>query len=201
MGETQGLELGGEVTRCLAAMQAGDRMAQERLLQIVMGELRGLAGALMRRERNDHTLQPTALVNEAYVRLLAGSQPTIADRGHFFSLAAQAMRRVLVDHARRKNSEKHGGKLRRVELEKISLSGDRGWIELLDLDEALDRFKELYPRRYRVVELRFFGGLKEGEIGAILGVVPRTVRRDWEFAQAWLYGELEKGIGGKSSAA
>ncbi|MGD8494910.1 MAG: ECF-type sigma factor [Gemmatimonadales bacterium] len=176
----------GDVTRLLAAVEAGDSGALERLLPLVYDELRHLAEIQLRRERAGHTLQPTALVHEAYMKL-AGGDLSISDRAHFLAIAARAMRQALVDHARRRDRAKRGGGLRPV-----TLTGG-SWSETLDLDEllALDAaLEELEPRQRQVVEGRFFGGMTEEEVATVLGVTRRTVRRDWVKARAWLYRRL-----------
>jgi RNA polymerase sigma factor (TIGR02999 family) len=176
----------GEVTRLLAALDAGDSDALERLLPLVYDELRRLAEIQLRGERAGHTLQPTALVHEAYLKL-AGGDLSISDRAHFLAVAARAMRQALVDHARRRDRVKRGGGLRPV-----TLTGG-SWSEELDLDGliALDAaLEDLEPRQRQVVEGRFFGGMTEEEIATVLGVTRRTVRRDWVKARAWLYRRL-----------
>lgn len=176
----------GDVTRLLAAVDAGDSAALERLLPLVYDELRRLAEIQLRGERAGHTLQPTALVHEAYMKL-AGGDLSISDRAHFLAIAARAMRQALVDHARRRDRAKRGGGLRPV-----TLTGG-SWSETLDLDEllALDAaLEELEPRQRQVVEGRFFGGMTEDEVATVLGVTRRTVRRDWVKARAWLYRRL-----------
>lgn len=176
----------GDVTRLLAAVDAGDSGALERLLPLVYDELRRLAEIQLRGERAGHTLQPTALVHEAYMKL-AGGDLSISDRAHFLAIASRAMRQALVDHARRRDRAKRGGGLRPV-----TLTGG-SWSEALDLDEllALDAaLEELEPRQRQVVEGRFFGGMTEDEVASVLGVTRRTVRRDWVKARAWLYRRL-----------
>jgi RNA polymerase sigma-70 factor (ECF subfamily) len=180
---------GGDVTQLLKAMTSGDPAAEERLLPLVYAELHRLASSYMRRERQDHTLQPTALVNEAYLRL-AGDEVDWQNRQHFIGVAARVMRRVLVDHARTHNAEMRGGGLKRVDLEEgVAISKERSE-EILSLDEALKRLTELNPRQAQVVELRYFGGLSVEEIGGILGIAPRSVKRDWALARIWLYEQL-----------
>jgi RNA polymerase sigma-70 factor, ECF subfamily len=180
---------GGDVTQLLKAMASGDPAAGERLLPLVYAELHRLASSYMRRERQDHTLQPTALVNEAYLRL-AGDEVDWQNRQHFIGVAARVMRRVLVDHARTHNAAMRGGGLKRVDLEEgVAISKERSE-EILSLDEALKRLTELNPRQAQVVELRYFGGLSVEEIGGILGIAPRSVKRDWALARIWLYEQL-----------
>lgn len=180
----------GEVTRLLAAARNGDRSALDRLLPLVYDDLRVMASGQMRREREGHVLQPTAVVHEAYLRLAGGRPPEATDRSHFIAIAARAMRQVLVDFARRRDAEKRGGGWARTTLTGLGPRGVGQEIspdELLALDEAMEA---LDPRQRRVVECRFFGGLEEREIAEALGVSERTVRRDWVKARAWLYRSL-----------
>ncbi len=193
--------LAGEVSQCLAAIREGDRASEERLLQLVFTELRRIAANIMRSERVDHTLQPTALVNEVYLRLLSGSLPTIRDRSHFFRLAAQAMRRILVDHARAGQSQKRGGEFQRIELDLLPVVTRPDFPQVLELDEALQRLERVDARQCRIVELRFFAGLDEEEIAELLSISSRTVKRDWRMAKAWLYGELSASSTGGSKRA
>jgi RNA polymerase sigma factor (TIGR02999 family) len=182
----------GEVTRLLKAMHAGDARAAEDLLPLVYAELHRIAQAYMRRERPDHTLQATALINEAYLRLV-GEDIDWNDRGHFIGLAAHVMRRVLVDYARQHNAERRAGGLQRVEMEDhLAISPER-LDEVLFLDQAMERLAEKSARQARVVELRYFGGLSVEQIAEILGVAPRSVKRDWSLARIFLYRELHGG--------
>lgn len=159
------------------------------LLEAVYDELRRLAGAYLARERSDHTLQPTALVHEAYAKLAAQETPW-NNRAHFLGIAAQAMRRILVDHARGKHRAKRGGGWQRVELD-VALAEDPAQsLDLVALDEALSELAELSPREAQVVELRYFGGLGVEEVGEVLGVSTRTVKRAWRFARAWLLARM-----------
>ncbi len=184
----------GEVTRLLHGVRAGDAAALDRVYELVYSELRRIAAARLRAERDGHTLQPTALVNEAYLKLAASPGADLQDRPHFLAVAARAMRQVLVDHARRRDAAKRGAGVAPATLtgsgqpaaEPSGLDSD----ELLALDTALDRLNALDPRLRQVVELRFFGGLTDTEIGDVLGVTRRTVQRDWARARAWLYGQL-----------
>ena len=169
---------------------AGD--SSERLMGLVYDELRGLAAAYLARERFDHTLQPTALVHEAFIKL-APKETGWSSRAQFVGVAAIAMRRVLVDHARHHKSLKHGGTERRTDVD-LSLLDDGGAeIDLVDLDDALNTLAELSERQARVVELRYFGGLTIEEIAEVLDVSPRTVNSDWRFARAWLTEALGEG--------
>ena len=181
---------GGEITQLLKAMSGGDPSAAEQLLPMVYSELHRLAASYMRRERQDHTLQPTALINEAYLRMAQGDVDW-QNREHFIGVAAHVMRRVLVDYARTHNAEMRGGGQRRVELEEgLAISEGRSE-EILSLDEALHRLTELNPRQARVVELRYFGGLSVEQIANLLGIAPRSVKRDWALARIWLFKELK----------
>lgn len=186
-------QAGGEVTQLLAAIRAGDEAAQGRLLELVLAELKRIARRLMSGERAGHTLQPTALVNELYVQLLAERLATINDRSHLFAAAAQAMRRILVDHARAVKSQKRGGEQQKVGLEFAPLFSEENLDEMLEMDRALARLEKLDSRQCRIVELRFFVGLSEEEIAETLGVSVRTVKRDWRVAKAWLHAELSGG--------
>ncbi len=182
----------GEVTRLLKAMRAGDASAADDLLPLVYAELHRIVEAYMRRERPDHTLQATALINEAYMRL-AGAEIDFEDRGHFIGVAAHVMRRVLVDYARQHNAERRAGGLQRVEMEdNLAISPER-LDEVLFLDGAMEKLKERSPRQAQVVELKYFGGLSVEQIAATLGVAPRSVKRDWSLARMLLYRELNPG--------
>ena len=182
----------GEVTQILKAMHAGDPAAADRLLPLVYSELHRLARAYMRRERPDHTLQATALINEAYVRL-AGEDIDWNNRAHFIGLAAHVMRQVLVDYARQHNAERRAGGLHRVEMnDDLAVSPDR-LDEVASIDQALTRLAAHNPRQARVVELRYFGGLSVEQIAALLEVAPRSVKRDWSLARIFLARELNPG--------
>lgn len=182
----------GEVTRLLKAMRAGDASAAEDLLPLVYAELHRIAEAYMRRERPDHTLQATALINEAYLRLV-GEDIDWSDRGHFIGLAAHVMRRVLVDYARQHNAERRAGGLQRVEMEdNLAISPER-LDEVLFLDTAMEKLKEKSPRQAQVVELKYFGGLSVEQIASTLDVAPRSVKRDWSLARMFLFRELNPG--------
>jgi RNA polymerase sigma-70 factor (ECF subfamily) len=183
-------EFSGDVTRYLSRMRAGDPDAKTQLLQLVLAELRLMAARMMRSERTDHTLQPTALVNELYLQMFAGNQMDVRDRRHFFAVAAQAMRRILVDHARAKRSEKRGGKQQRVDLDGVPLITHEDIQRMVELDQALERLEKLDARQCRIVELRYLAGLDEQEIALLLGISERTVKRDWMAARAWLHSEL-----------
>jgi RNA polymerase sigma factor (TIGR02999 family) len=179
----------GQVTMLLKAMREGDATAEQRLLPLVYHELHRLARSYMRRERLNHTLQATALINEAYLRL-AGGEVDWKNREHFIGIAAQVMRRVLVDHARAHNAEIRGGGLKRVDLdEDLVLSSARN-NELVQLDEALHRLADSNARQARVVELHYFAGLSMEEIAAMLHISSRSVKHDWSLARIWLFEEL-----------
>jgi RNA polymerase sigma-70 factor (ECF subfamily) len=180
---------GGQVTQLLKAMRTGDSRAAENLLPLVYAELHRLAKSYMRRERSDHTLQATALINEAYLRLV-GEDVDWNSRAHFIGVAAHVMRQVLVDYARARNAEHRGGGLQRVEMqEELAISPEQ-LDEVEQLDEALKRLEKENPRQARVVELRYFGGLSVDQIGALLQIAPRSVKRDWALARIWLFREL-----------
>jgi len=181
----------GEVTQLLKAMAHGDPEAAGSLFPLVYAELHRLAKAYMRRERIDHTLQPTALINEAYMRL-AKEDVDWNDRQHFIAIAANVMRRVLVDYARAHNAEQRGGGvMQRVEMQdELAISPEK-LEEVTLLDEALKNLEKHNPRQAKVVELRYFGGLSVEEIAALLDVSPRSVKRDWSLARIWLFRELK----------
>jgi RNA polymerase sigma factor (TIGR02999 family) len=181
-----------DVTRLLHDWSDGDKSAAERLMPLVYDELRRLAGAYLQRERSDHTLQPTALVNEAYLRLVDQSRVSWQNRQHFFGIAAQLMRRVLVDHAREHAAEKRGGLRRKVSLDEARVPTGERAAELVALDEALTKLTKIFPRKGRVVELRFFGGLSVDETAEVLGISDKTVMREWQSAKLWLYRELDR---------
>jgi RNA polymerase sigma-70 factor (ECF subfamily) len=174
----------------LHAWGGGDKQALDRLAPLVYRELHRIAVRMMFAERPNHTLQATALVNEAYVRLVDARQVTWQDRAHFFALCARAMREILIDHARTRASAKHGGGQVSIELDEGLTPGPSPGANLLELDDALKRLAALDPRKSQVVELRFFGGLSLDETAHTLKVSPRTVKRDWQLARAWLYREL-----------
>lgn len=180
------------VTTLIIDWRGGDQKARDELFALVYEELRNMAQHYLRLERPGHTLQPTALVHELYLRLVVSTPVMWQNRAHFFAVAAQTLRRILVDSARARHAGKRGGKQM-----KISLTAANGWIEsrdedLLSLDEALVGLAELEPRAARVVELRFFGGLKESEVAEVLGMSTITVNRDWKVARAWLMGQLTR---------
>lgn len=183
----------GEVTRILRSLNAGDRSALDQLLPIVYEDLRNIAQGRMQGERGSHTLQPTALVHEAYMRLVGLNQVEWHDRAHFFAVAAGAIRRILVDHARARSRIKRGGDQERVSFDDnfvIELESGLGVTQVLQLDQALETFAKNEPEKARVVEMRFFSGLTYEEIAVVMKISTRTVERYWRFAKAWLYREL-----------
>jgi RNA polymerase sigma factor (TIGR02999 family) len=182
-----------EITQLLSRTRQGDHRAQEELLPLVYDTLRQLAANCMRNERRDHTLQPTALVHEAYLRLVGREHDQWQSRAHFFAVASQTMRHLLVDHARSRVAGKRGGRRQRVELNERLLYAEDHPEELLALDAALERLKLQSERQARIVELRFFGGLSVEETAEALDVSPKTVKRDWAVARAWLRGEVGGG--------
>jgi len=181
-----------EITQMLVAWSKGDQEALDKLTPLVSKELHRLAKRYMGRERRGHTLQTTALVNEAYLRLIDASQVEWQNRAHFFAISAQLMRRILVDAARRHQALKHGGSLQQVTLEETLVVSPEPDENLVEVDAALTALEKLAPRQSRVVELHFFGGLTFEEIAEVLGVSLATVRRDWSLARAWLYRQLER---------
>jgi RNA polymerase sigma-70 factor, ECF subfamily len=180
-----------EVTELLVEWATGNRQALDELTPLVYGELRRLAASYLRRERPDHTLQPTALVHEAYLRLVDQRNPSWQNRSHFFRVASHLMRQILVDHARRRRTAKRAG--RNVPLEDtVSFARQRG-ANLVALDEALGALEKLDARKCQAVELRYFGGLNTEQIAETLDVSPVTVRRDLRLAESWLYHEMRNG--------
>ncbi len=180
----------GEVTQLLVEIRAGNREAEVKLIPLVYAELRRLAAHYLRGERPDHTLQPTALVHEAYLRLTKLREMDWQSRSHFFATAATVMRRILVDHARAQQADKREGFREAISLDEALIVSPARSSQLIALDDALDRLAKLDVRRSKIVELRFFGGLNEEETGAVLGISVRTVKRDWRVAKAWLYNEV-----------
>ena len=178
------------LTELLDDWRQGDATAIEKLTPLIYDELRRIAHRYVQRERNGNTLQTTALVNEAYLRLVGHEKPEWQNRAHFFAVTAQVMRHILIDHARRRRFVKHGGDARQVSLEEASLMTTQRAAELVALDEALDELAKLDPRKCEVVKLRYFGGLSLEETADVLGVSLMTVRRDWRAAKAWLYRHL-----------
>lgn len=180
------------ITQLLIDWGKGDQAALERLMPLVYSELRRLASNYLRRERAEHTLQPTALVNEAYLKLVDQRNARWQNRAHFFGIAAQLMRRILVDHARQRQAVKRGG----VDQQRLSITSAEAVvkqpeIDILALNEALDELAEMDPQQSRIVELKFFGGLSIEETAEVLGISHATVERDWKLARAWLRRQLE----------
>ena len=180
----------GEVSLLLRAWRDGDRAALDKLIPLVHQELRRLAHCYMARERDDHTLQTTALVNEAYMRLIGANKVDWHDRAHFFAIAAHLMRRILVDFARSRGCRKRGGDRKAALLDEALLVSPDPDPDLVKLDDALKALAEFDPRKAKVVELRFFGGLDLDETAEVLKVSRDTVKRDWRLARAWMYGEM-----------
>lgn len=181
----------GEVTRLLIAWRQGDDRALEELIPLVYEELHRMAERHLRHERPDHTLQPTAIVNEAYIRLLSRQDEDWQNRTHFFAVAAQSMRRILVEHARARHAKKRGGQGTRWLLDTAAMTEPRE-IDLIAVDDALLKLAEFDPQQGRIVELRFFGGLTEDQAAEVLETSSRTVRRKWTLAKAFLYRELSR---------
>ncbi|HKN15350.1 MAG TPA: sigma-70 family RNA polymerase sigma factor [Candidatus Sulfotelmatobacter sp.] len=184
-----------DVTVLLAQLTKGNEEAGSKLIPLVYSELRRLAGGYMRRERSDHTLQPTALVHEAYLRLVGQRAVDWQSRSHFFGIAAQVMRRILVDHARGHLRDKRGGGQKPVPIDEALVFAPEQAQELVKLDQALERLTQLDPRQGKIVELRFFGGLTVEQTADLLSISPKTVKRDWSVAKAWLHGELKTSHG------
>ena len=182
----------GNITQLLQEWCEGSDEALERLMPIVYDELRRIAGSYMRKEPADHTLQPTALLNEAYLRLIDQRKTRWQNRAHFFAIASKLMRRILVDHAKRHQAEKRGGGLRTITLKEGLVEDRRRELDLVALDDALTALTRRDERQSKLVELRFFGGLTIEETGEVLGVSPASVKRDWSLAKAWLYRELAR---------
>lgn len=183
-----------DVTQILEAWGEGDQSAPERLMPLVYQELRRLAGNYLRRERPDHTLQATALVHEAYLKLIDQDRVNWKNRAHFCGIAAQLMRRVLMEHARARNAGKRGGKLEKLYLDETRELAQERPPDLIALDDALQSFASTFPRESEVVELKFFGGLEAKEIAEVLHVSTKTVLRDWNFAKLWLCRELSSAV-------
>jgi RNA polymerase sigma factor (TIGR02999 family) len=183
-----------EITQLLAAWSEGNQAALDQLYPLVYNELRRLAHGYLRRERKGHTLQTTALINEAYLRLVDQKHVHWANRSHFFGISAQIMRRILIDHARRYDYAKRGGGAQRISLDEAAVVAKQRGRALLMLDEALKSLAKIDSRRSQVVELRYFGGLNNEEIAGVLKISENTVMRDWNMARAWLYQELSGSV-------
>ncbi len=179
-----------DITALLDQVRCGDGRAADRLFPAVYDELRRLAESRLRQERPDHTLQATALVHEAYLKLIDQTRVQWQSQAHFFAVAAEAIRRILVDHARLHRVEKRGGDRQRIALDARDVAPERDSTDLVALHEAMERLAVSHPDKVRVVELRFFGGLTHEEIAEVMGVNSRTVERHWQFARSWLYREI-----------
>jgi len=187
------------LTALLNRMRLGDRDASEAAVEQVYSELHRIAAGQMRRERPGHTLQTTALVHEAYVRLIGSESLEIQNRGHFFAIASQQMRRILVDHARASQAQRRGGDAVQIDLSQVQLGVETQNIDVLLLDESLTELERLEPRAAQIVELRYFGGYTDKEVVEALGVALSTVRRDWEFARSWLFDRMRGSSRGPSA--
>lgn len=183
-----------EITWLLQEWKNGDESAVDRLFPLVYNELKRQARNHLNNERANHTLQPTALVHEVYMRLVKLNQMQWENRTHFFAMSATTMRRILVDHAREITAAKRGGVMQRVTLENLQISNEEKATDLLELDAALTKLATIEERKVRVVEMSFFGGLNQKEIAEVLQVTEKTVQRDWKLAKLWLYRELKEKI-------
>ena len=181
-----------QVTQLLARWSGGDANAREALIPLVYEELRRLARSFLARQRSDHTLQSTALVHEAYMRLVGHTSVRFENRAHFFAVASQVMRRILVDHARRHNAAKRGGNNLTLVLDEAIASPAKSEIDVTALDDALCNLATLDPRQANIVEMRFFGGLSIDETSKVLGISPATVKREWTTARTWLFDEMTR---------
>jgi len=185
------------MTALLDAVSHGRDGSEAALLEVVYDELRAIAGSFFRTERRDHTLEPTALVHEAFVKLVRGPEVSVESRAHFIAIAARAMRRVLIDHARAKRAQKrgeNGERYERVTLSAAAMEESAAPLDAIDVNHHLERLAAIDERQARIVEMRFFAGMSPREIALVLGVSVRTVELDWRIARAWLRRELEKGI-------
>ena len=180
-----------EVTVFLKAWSDGDRAAADSLLQLVYKEMRKLAASYLQKQRPDHTLQPTALVHEAYLKLIDTSEINWQDRAHFFAVAAQTMRNILVDHARKVNADKRGGDARKIQLDEAVGLSKKQDVDLIDLDGCLTKLAQQDEKQSRIIELRFFGGLTIEETAEVLKISPATVKREWAMARAWLFRQMK----------
>jgi RNA polymerase sigma-70 factor, ECF subfamily len=180
------------VTDLLVKLSSGNDAVVDELLPLIYDELKRLAAGYLRRERIDHTLQPTALVNEAYIKLVDITQVSWQNKAHFIGVAANQMRRILVDHARQHNAQKRGGEFHILTLNEEIDKADEQTAELMALDDALNELAKIDPIKAKIVELRYFGGLTTDETAEVLGVSAITVKRHWKMAKAWLYGQLSK---------
>jgi RNA polymerase sigma-70 factor (ECF subfamily) len=187
-----------EVSQLLVEWRNGDQQALDRLMPLVYDELRRIAGRYMKRERKDHTLQTTALVNEAYLRMVGQQDVEWQNRAHFFAVAASVMRHLLVDHARARGRGRRGADPQQVSLDEAALVSEQKGEEMLALDEALTRLAAIDARKVKIVELRYFSGLSAKEAAEVLGVSEITVKREWLKAKAWLYREMSQGTSDES---
>ena len=181
------------VTDLLIELSNGKRNAMDELLPLIYNELKRIAANYLRRERSDHTLQPTALVNEAYMKMVDITQVSWQNKAHFIGVAANQMRRILVDHARQHNAQKRGGEFHILTLNDEIDAADEQSADLIALDDALTELAKMDPVKAQIVELRYFGGLTTDETAEVLGVSPITIKRHWKMTKAWLYGQLTKG--------
>lgn len=188
-------DLSGEVTALLRRWKPGDAGLEQELVASLYPELKRIARNRMRRERADHTLQPTALINEFFLHIAQQDIVSWQSRAHFLAVASQAMRRLLIDHARSRDASKRGGGLVKLQLNDLNLPSAESTYDLLEINDALERLQAEEPRMAEVAHLRCFGGLTHEEIAEMLGVDERTVKRDWQVARAWLFGQLRKGKG------
>lgn len=182
------------ITYLLQEMRHGNRDAESKLISLLYPHLRRLAARFLRGERRDHSLQPTALVHEAYLRLRGAVELDWRDRAHFFAVAASMMRRILADHARKRRASKRGGSRQRVELDEVLVVTGQEPDTILEIDSLLSRLEVIDPRLCRIVELLYFGGLTEQETAEVLEISAVTVKREWKLAKAWLYEQLNKGV-------
>ena len=182
-----------EVTQLLMDWGKGDAQALNQLMPLVYNELHRIAGRYLRNERPNHTLQTTALINEAYVRIVDGKSVKWQDRAHFFGVAAQIMRHILVDHARSSRSAKRGGGVQKLTLDEAVAGSQERNLDLVALNDSLNSLAQIDPQQSRIIELRFFGGLTIEETAEVMSISPATVKRDWNMAKAWLYGEINRG--------
>jgi len=180
-----------DVSQLLMDLSRGDQDALAKLIPLVYGELRALADSYLRRERSDHTLQPTALVHEAFLRLV-DQELHLQNRGHFFGVAAQAMRHILVEHARARHAIKRGGEAQKLSLDEAMDHPEEREVDLIALDDALNSLAGFDPRQARIVELRYFAGLTIEEVAQVLGISPATVKREWILARTWLHREISR---------
>jgi RNA polymerase sigma factor (TIGR02999 family) len=187
-----------QVTRLLRDWSNGDESALDQLTPLVYSELRRLAGRYLRKERPDHTLQSTALVHEAFIRLVDQREVKWQNRAHFFGVAAQMIRRILVDHARGRHASKRGSGAPKLSLDEALATPERKDLDLIALDDALNSLAKIDPQQARIVELRFFTGLTVEETAEVLGISPATVKRDWVTAKAWLYRDISRAVANES---